>query len=432
MERVPKDPRVTTFQPLAPIAAICLLILPVMLTGWALSFYPFDDLINRDGKPLMVDFMCFYLAGECVADNKVDRLYDDKWAHLRSREVLPNLATGLNLPNRYPPLMAVISSPLSRCSYGVACLLFLGAEITVFAATVLWWRNDLPALKEVDWRLFLAISFGFPLVLECLMDGQLGVFSLALLSAGILLIRRNQIVLAGFVLGVAMLKPVVALLVVFGLTMRYPKLLIGLTGTGATILLTTYCTTGLGPLQEFLSVGTRLATDQWAIAAPPWKIQGLQSNLLPIMPQLAMRVTVFVGAMMVVALVWYWRKSKLSDYDAMSLLLIINGLFGMYVPIYDLLLLLPVLYLQAEQARLNSLSSERSYPWRLVTLELLPALALIICLGPHLSQAIMMKTGFQPFSLVLLAFTIWMIWKSNRPLGNTARPDVRIHPGVSV
>ncbi len=396
----------TSPHPLNAAVAMSILILPVMLAGWVLSFSPFEDLVSRDGKPFLADFICFYIAGECVSENEVDRLYDDDWAHDRSRQLVPELSEGMNLPYRYPPLFAAIASPLSWVSFPVACLLFLGLQLGCIIGAGLWWRRETPDLQHLSRRTLLFACIGFPLTMESLMGGQLSPFTLLILSSTILLLRRNKSIAAGAVLGLVMLKPNVALLFILGALLRYPKALVGLMLSGCVMLGVTLFTTGTQTLKTYIQLGTELASRPWQTGAPVLKVHGLQPYLEMIVGQHSKLVTLLLGVTCVLTTVYFWRKKKLSSGDGFSLLLIINALFGMYVPIYDLLLLLPVLFLQANELSRRQ-STTTGHLWRLTTRESLPAFALLITMGPHLSQAFMVTTGAQLYSLVLLMAVAW-------------------------
>ena len=407
------DAAETSSHPLTVSVGMSILILPVMLAGWVLSFAPFENMVSRDGKPFLADFICFYVAGECVRENNIDRLYDDEWAHDRSQQLVPELSEGMNLPYRYPPLFAAIASPLSSISFPAACVLFLGLQMSCFIGAVLWWRRDLRGLQRLSKSMLVIACFGFPLTMESLMGGQLSPFTFLILSSTILLLRRDKPVFAGAVMGLVMLKPNVALLFMLGALLRYPKALLGIFISGCVMLCVTLLTTGTQSLQTYVQLGTELASRPWQTGAPVWKVHGLQPYVEVLVGQHSKLVTLLLGVACVLATVYFWRKKKLSSGDGFSLLLIINALFGMYVPIYDLLLLLPVLFLQADE--LNS--SERltaGHRWRLTTRESLPAFALLITLGPHLSQALMVAVGVQPYSLVLLIGVVWSVVYSRR------------------
>ncbi len=405
--------------PLNAAVAMSILILPVMLAGWVLSFSPFEDLVSRDGKPFLADFICFYIAGECVSENELDRLYDDNWAHDRSSQLVPKLSEGMNLPFRYPPLFAAIASPLSWVSFPVACVLFLILQFGCIIGAVLWWRRDLPELQQVGKKTLLLACIGFPLTMESLMGGQLSPFTLLILSSTILLLRRNKSVAAGAVLGLVMLKPNVALLFILGVLLRYPKALLGLILSGCVMLGATLFSTGTQTLQTYIQLGTELASRPWQTGAPVWKVHGLQPYVEMIVGQHSKLITLLLGVACILATVFFWRQNKLSSADGFSLLLIINGLFGMYVPIYDLLLFLPVLFLQADELSRRE-NSETGQQWQLTTRESLPAFALLITLGPHLSQSLMVQTGIQLYSLVLLMAVVWTGVGTSRQTESTA------------
>ena len=86
----------------------------VFLMGWGAWFWPLDDLLDRQGTPLGADFSMFYVAGQVVADGATDQLYHQAEHQRRLHELFPGLSPQFCLPFRYPPMVALLMSPLAR------------------------------------------------------------------------------------------------------------------------------------------------------------------------------------------------------------------------------------------------------------------------------------------------------------------------------
>jgi hypothetical protein len=55
---------------------ITIVLLSLFLLGWALWFWPYDDLLDRSGTPLGADFSMFYVAGQMNIAGEAAQLYD--------------------------------------------------------------------------------------------------------------------------------------------------------------------------------------------------------------------------------------------------------------------------------------------------------------------------------------------------------------------
>src|SRR5690554_1076432 len=76
----------------------------VMLIGWISWFYPFDDLLDRQGTPLGADFSMFYVSGQVAGSESADRLYDQAEHQQQLQALFPGISKSFCLPYRYPPL----------------------------------------------------------------------------------------------------------------------------------------------------------------------------------------------------------------------------------------------------------------------------------------------------------------------------------------
>ena len=77
-------------------------LLTLFLLGWALWFWPYDDLLDRSGTPLGADFSIFYVAGQMTATGKPAQLYDQAAHQARLHDLFPGIDPQFALP--YPGL----------------------------------------------------------------------------------------------------------------------------------------------------------------------------------------------------------------------------------------------------------------------------------------------------------------------------------------
>jgi hypothetical protein len=374
-------------------------ILPFMLLAWAMSFWPFDDWISSNGSPFLADYAQFYVAGDKVIAGDFGSLYDNADNQRRMLEVLPELDPEFSLPFRYPPHVAVALAPLAMLSYPLAATLFFLLSVAIYAAVLVLLRRELEFLKRLPALSYYSMAAGFPLALETLIGGQLSLFALASVVGAACLLRRNRPVAAGVVLGLLCYKPNVALLLVLGCCLRYPKTILGGVLTGGCVLAFTLLVAGGATLAAYVDVAIELAGGRWDIATPAWKVHGLAPWLEQLNPGVGNALALSIGLLFVVAWTTLWRCRDLGVEVGFAGLIVLNALFGVYTPIYDLLLL-GVAGLLLAEARL------RDHHLQWISNRNVQVGLYLLWFGPHLSQLVATEVGMQFFSGALLTFLV--------------------------
>lgn len=388
--------------------------LVLLIVGWIGWFYPYDDLLDRSGTPLGADFTMFYVAGQVVLDGAGDQLYDQSEHQRRLQQLFPLIDPSFALPYRYPPCVATLMVPLATLPYALAYAVFLALSCGA------WWtaaRQLASALPELyaSWRKSMGWAMlGWPIALETLVGGQASLFALLIATTVYLLLRNQQLVLAGAMLALAAYKPNVLAFLALGCVIRYPRMLVGLLPTTVGVGLLCLVPNGWAGAVRYCELSTSLATQAWDVATPLWKVHGLAPWFDLISGTNGRLVCGFIG--LATTLGMAIRARAVAPHTSIqpiwfAMLISVNALFNAYTPIYDLALLMAGAALTAEHL------VQRHGPNVGRTLAATQLLLAIVYFGPHLSQAMAKSTGTQPFGLVLAALAVWqvgLLWQLQR------------------
>ena len=153
------------------------------------------------GAAGVFDFAAFWAAARTVCAGHAAQAYD--WRALRPiLEGAFHAPVSAAFPIYYPPAYLLLIAPLGLLPFGAA-----------FAA---WVAGGLVAYLAAAWAIFpsrraLVIALASPGALACVLVGQNGLLTAALLGAGLVLLDRRP-VLAGVLFGALVFKPQMALL----------------------------------------------------------------------------------------------------------------------------------------------------------------------------------------------------------------------------
>jgi hypothetical protein len=370
----------------------------MFLLLWVFAFYPFRDLLDRQGTPLGGDYVMFYLGGQIAADGASERLYNQEEHCRRLRQLFPTLDEGDLLPYRYPPYVAAALAPLSRLPFPVSYAVFFAISLALWLAA-LWliWRQwpdffATPGGQGLWWG-----ALGWPVALETLAGGQASMLALLIALGGLLLLRRDKPVAAGVVLALALYKPNVLALFILGCALKRPRMLLGFVPAALVLVLSGIVCLGWETTLTYATLGQQLASQTWQTPTPYWKVHGLASWLDGMAGSKLIVISlgfVAVSAAYGLQARTPGRTSVESPPDDLyfALLLVLNTLCNPYAPVYDLvLLLLPFVLLVTCAGKLPALTDT--------------GLALVgaaLFFGPHLSQALAFRIHGQVFTIALL------------------------------
>lgn len=381
---------------------LCTLLLATI--GWGLWFYPYDDQLDRSGTPLGGDFIMLYVAGQVVADGAVDTLYNDQLNQMRSAALIHGLNPLESWPYRYPPTVAACMAPLSSLPFAKAFAIFFFIQCSLLAISLtLLYRSSHSLHRYRGWLWAIA---GSPIVMEVMIGGQSSLLALTCLVIATALLRQphpRYDGLAGAVLALALYKPNVLGLLIIGLLAYRPRMLLGFIPVTLAGLLISVKLCGFDCLMQYLYLGSQLASSQWSLETPFWKVHGLAPFFQHASPMHGKLLCALVGITFSLAIAWTLRRRQLSLPAGLSLLIGLNALFNPYVPIYDLVLLIVALTLACE-------ADEFSQGWTRNP-RLLQSVAAGLFIGPHLSQLVAPQLGWQPFPIGLLLLILFgLFW----------------------
>lgn len=217
----------------------------------------------HDGTGL-VDFAEFWGAGRVVLHGTAAEAYE--WARLRT-EISRGFGAPVKgaLPFLYPPPLLLITAPLGALPYAAAFQAWTVAGLLAYVAAVLSVSRSWTAL---------ALALAAPGVTASLSIGQNGLFTAALLGAGLALLDRRPLA-AGALLGALCIKPQLVVLVPVALLAggRWRALA---AAAAAGLLLAAAAALLLGPqtYPAFLKAGVRARADLAGAGAVGWnKVQ---------------------------------------------------------------------------------------------------------------------------------------------------------------
>ncbi len=371
----------------------------LVFVGWIAWFFPFDDWVDRSGTPLGGDYVMLYVAGQVVADGAAETLYDDASNQMRSSQLFRGMNPHESWPYRYPPTVAAAMVPLAQLPIAWSFALFTLIQLSLLSVSMWLLGRDYSVLHQrTGWMWAIA---GSPLVLESLIGGQSSLLAFTCIVGFLHFLRQGKSGVAGMLLALTLYKPNVAALLVVAALVVHPRLLRGFLPTLALGVGITLLTTGIIGLAEYAQLATQLASSKWSLETPFWKVHGLAPVFQWALPAHGKLACAISGLLLSLIVAWQWRTGRLSELLSVSLLLCCNALFNPYVPIYDLVLLELALVLGCEAAYRGEL--------KIPSIGVFQWVALLLFVGPHLSQTSARAIGGNPFPILLLGTVVGIV-----------------------
>lgn len=317
----------------ALLASAALYLVFGLVSAWRIE--P-PGLVNAD-LPLGRDFVAFWSASALALDGAPEAVFDLK--HIHAVQIAAVGARVEPTAWHYPPTFLLMVMPLAALPYVVALILWLVLPVGAFWL-ILRRLYDSPAMA---WALLL-----FPGMTLCLVSGQNGVITAALLAAALLHLDTRP-VFAGILFGILTYKPHLAAL-------AFPALAVGghwralgaAIATAAVFALASIAVLGLAPWYAFFGNLDFLArvVDSGQI---PWvRMPTVYAALLQLGLDTgaarAVQGIATLASLATVCAIWYrgaplaWRASALAlaiplatpyafDYDLVILVLPVAWLF---------------------------------------------------------------------------------------------------------
>lgn len=295
-----------------------------------------------DGFVAGHDFVAFYSASRLIQEGQAALVYSEP-EMLRTQHHLVGSTDVGYLAFMYPPTFLLFLAPLSPLSYFTALAIWLLVPFCAYLFVV-HRQIGLPAAA-----LFMVVMS--PAVAQTLFAGQNGLLLALFLTAGFLNHRAHPI-LGGILLGLATVKPQLAILV-------FPMLIAGrhwpaLISAVLTLALMVACTTALfgADVWEAYSGMPALARDWLAQGRLPWSRMPTVYTAMRLagagdMAASAVQVLVAAGVLAALAWIW-WRRSD----PALSVAALLAGapLTTPFLYDYDLPFMLTALALYTANA----------------------------------------------------------------------------------
>jgi arabinofuranan 3-O-arabinosyltransferase len=156
---------------------------------------------DAGGHPFATDFLSFWSAGHLALSGHASTAYDWPAMHLLQQQLMGRDPGGY-LGWAYPPLFLCVAAALALLPYVTSYLVWIGLTFAFYIAM---------AARIARHRGAALIACAAPATLACVMVGQNGFLSAALIAAVLLQLQARPL-LAGLLLGLLTYKPHLGLL----------------------------------------------------------------------------------------------------------------------------------------------------------------------------------------------------------------------------
>jgi hypothetical protein len=240
----------------------------------AINYCSGRPMVDRSDIIVGADFSAFWIGGRLLREGRETALYDvSAQKGIHSALIAPARSNDLH-PYVNPPFFAVVMQPLAALPYRTALGVWWSLGLAALLAVLWALQRELSALREHAFVSLIFLALAFYPTLAWFVYGQNSVFTLALLCAFVLALRRGHDGWAGVALGLLLYKPQLALGPVLVLLVQSRgRALVGvLVGAGAWLLVGV-----LGApqaMRDYLSVAPRLFA---FIAGGDYPVWGLES-----------------------------------------------------------------------------------------------------------------------------------------------------------
>ena len=375
------------------------------------------------------DFIYFYGIGRIANEYPLARLYDYN-LQLKTFNDIYALHDGAYGPSPYPPFVALCFGPFARVPFVPAFFLWASVSLALYltgiAATV---KGFFPWERlKVSLIFCFALAFA-PFLYSTLANGQIGTVAVCSVGLAIAQDRRSKLFSSGLALSILAYKPTLLLLLIpmLLLTRRFRTLFGFITGVAALILATTACagTQIWASYAHFLRYFGRVAGFGGQPVLRLWKYVDFSSFFQTVCGGRTMIETVlFISVASAIAgtlavLLW---KSAGSGRPAQSLAwaatLTWTLLLNVYVPGYDCVL--------ATVAAIVTLGALKELEWS-TAMRWAVFLSIFICVASWDSDAIAMRHGIQPLTILLAIFGLGQLFLLRRVIERELSEKVPVH-----
>jgi hypothetical protein len=392
---------------------VCLAVMGMCLALLAVSFATVDGGRTIFGPALGADYAGFYTAGAILNRNEPQRLYDFDLQNQLYHEFLPGAEKEERLPYVHPPLVAVAFRPLAALPYTWSFAVWLLLSAGLYVGGLVLTTYPLQSLSGADrvTALLLALSFE-PFIIECWLGGQLSALGLFCIALAFFCQQTHRPVAAGLALGLCLYKPTLLILL-------FPMLVVTgngrmLLGFGVSVVVlagASLLAVGWEGCRAFVNVVlgfSQAAAGSEGTVLRTWKYVDLNSFFRLLLGGHSALNGVLVLAtaapFLGILVVTWWRFRRGGPHDlAWALTLTWTLVINVYVGVYDSILVVPACLLAAGLlARWNGEAQPSLTPG-------FKALLFLVYVAPWFSEHVARVTGFQPYTVVLMAMGTYLL-----------------------
>lgn len=382
--------------------SICFLTISgILLT---VSFATADRGISNLGA----DYAGFYTAGWLLNHNPAPDLYNREIQDRTYHAVHPQRSADESLPFLHPPFVAVAFQPLACLSYAwsfaVWLLISLGLYLTGLFVTL---RSMTLSSADRLTATLAALSFE-PFVMDCWQGGQLSAVGFCSFALAAALDSSGRRFAAGLALGVCLYKPTLLVVILPVLVVaRNWRTLAGVVVAGAVLSLMTLASVGWDGSLAFASKLLGFSRDVTAsspVVLKLWKYVDLNAFTQLLLGrgwiQRLLFVTLVVPPLAII-LVRAWPMYQRDDHYrrlVWAAVLVGTPVVNFYVGIYDSVLAALGGLLAVDALWGAGRPFPKALPWWLGALYW----------SSWITQPLAMQCHVQAFTLVLVAFTVWI------------------------
>ena len=321
----PPDTLVTTLVTAKRVKNYCLLLICVNALMLGFGFLR-NKGVTLSAAPFGGDFVEFHTAGRILNDYGPRRLYDFQLQDDLLHEYLPDFS----LPFVTPPYVAVLFSPLAHLPLRLAYFIWILTSVALYLGAI----TLMLRLEGLPRRMTYLVCLGFPpFLMLVLAGGQISAIGCFVLALWLFLMKRQREFLAGAALGLLLYKPTLAVFIIPALLFgRKLRTLIGFATVVGLLGGLSIWMLGLDGLVRYVAILREFSSLVGLGYTPPT----MYVDVATFFRQL-FHVDIRYVAMLVALPLTYFTRH--NPERAIVPTMVLNS----YAPVYDLILLVPVL-----------------------------------------------------------------------------------------
>ncbi|HUS11402.1 MAG TPA: glycosyltransferase 87 family protein [Pyrinomonadaceae bacterium] len=289
--------------------------------------FSFTRRLTLSGAPFAGDFVEFYTAGKILNQYGSHRLYDFQLQDDLTREFLP---AGLAIPFVTPPYAAILFSPLARLPLRLAYLTWILISIGLYLGAITLALRLEPLPRGITFLVCLAFP---PFLMLVIAGGQISAIGCFIFALWLYLMRRQRKLIAGAVLGLLLYKPTLVVFLLPALLFgRQFRTLIGFTAVSGLLIMLSVWMIGPAGLIRYAAILREFSS----LVGIGFTRPAMHTDLAAFVRQLFNVDIKYLGMALALPLTYLTRHNP-------ERAMVPTMVFSPYVPVYDLILLVPLM-----------------------------------------------------------------------------------------